>query len=180
MIIPLLVRALPYLAAVAVLLILVYGIYRHGYSEGTADLQVLWDQEREEHEKAIRALEVEYARKEMFHRAENARITHELAEAEKAHDVALAEQRAEYDRRLLGSNRRAEVYQRQAESGAAQCRDLAGHAARLDRSLEEGRGLVADLRRTLELRDEQLRQLGRQILNDRSLLDETSVTDGTR
>lgn len=169
---------LPYIATGIFILGILYGIYHYGYKRGEADLQVLWNQERDAHNAIIDKLEAAYARLEVVHRAENTRITHELAQAEKALDVALAEQRAEFERRLHSSSERAAFYERQASSGAAQCRDLAGHAAELDRTLEEGRGLVSDLRRTLRLRDEQLRQLGRQILNDRALLN-AAITDGS-
>lgn len=47
--------------------------------------------------------------------------------------------------------------------------NLASHAARLDRSLEEGRRMVAELSATLRQRDDQLRAVSKQLENDRSL-----------
>ena len=46
---------------------------------------------------------------------------------------------------------------------------VASHAARLDRSFEEGRRMVAELSATLRQRDDQLRAVSKQLENDRSL-----------
>ena len=179
-------RLLPYLGSAALVGLLAWGLHDHGYRRGQEEVQARWAAQQEQDRRAVEALKAEYDRREAQHRAENTRITHELAEAEKAHDVALADQRSEFERRLRDSDRRASHYQRQAAGGASQCGNLASHAAGLDRSLEEGRRLVEDLRRTLEFRDEQLRQLGRQLANDRALLNtlpeipEFPQTDGLR
>jgi len=163
-------KLLPSLLVVAVLLGLGYAVYRKGYNEGVQDVTLEWELDKAAQRAAHDALVAEYEKRETAHKAENARITHELAEVQKAHEVALAEQRSAYQHRLLLSSERAAVYQRQAEAGAAECRDLAGHAARLDRALEEGRHLVRELRGTLGLRDRQVIELGKQILNDRKLV----------
>lgn len=168
----LLLKALPYLAGVVLLFLLGSWIYVSGSKHGASVVQAQWDEQQKADAQAIQALRDEYALKEEAHRIENRKITHELAEAQKTYEVTLAEQRAEYDRRLQLSTNRAAIYQRQAESGAAQCRSLASHAARLDQTLEEGRSLVRELRDTLGLRDRQLILLGQQILNDRVLLNE--------
>lgn len=165
-------KALPYLVIAGVLFLLGSKIYDAGSTYGASVVQGKWDEQSRQDALEIKRLEAVIEQKEVEHRAENTRITHELAEAQKTHEVALAEQRAEYDRRLQLSSNRAAIYQRQAESGAAQCRSLASHAARLDQTLEEGRSLVRELRDTLGLRDRQLILLGQQILNDRVLLNE--------
>ena len=165
-------KVAPYLLATLVLFLLGSWIYNSGSKYGASVVQAKWDSAKEQDRQKIDDLKQEYDDKEEAHRTENRMITHELAEAQKSYEVALAEQRAEYDRRLQLSSNRAAIYQRQAESGAAQCRSLASHAARLDQTLEEGRSLVRELRDTLGLRDRQLILLGQQILNDRVLLNE--------
>lgn len=167
-----LIKALPYLVVALGLYLLGSWIYASGSAHGASVVQAQWDKRQRADDQAIQALKDEYDSKEEAHRTKNRIITHELAEAQKSYEVALAEQRAEYDRRLQLSSNRAAIYQRQAESGAAQCRSLASHAARLDQTLEEGRSLVRELRDTLGLRDRQLILLGQQILNDRVLLNE--------
>lgn len=163
-------KLLPSLVLVGLVLALGYGVYRKGYGSGSADVRAEWELEvqamREAHDQLVK----EYAEREAAHRLENTRITHELSEARRTHDLVLAEQRSAYERRLLRSADRAAVYQRQAEAGAAECRSLAGHAAELDRALEEGRALVRELGETLGFRDQQVIRLGQQILNDRKLL----------
>ena len=165
----LLMKALPYLVVAGLLFLLGSKIYDAGSSHGASVVQAKWDEQSRQDALEINRLKAEIEQKEDEHRAENTRITHELAEAQKTYEVALAEQRAEYDRRLQLSSNRAAIYQRQAESGAAQCRSLASHAARLDETLEAGRRMVAELSATLRQRDDQLRAVSKQLENDRNL-----------
>ena len=86
------------------------------------------------------------------------------------HENAIAAVHAEYVDRLHESDSRAGTYQRLSQGAAAERASLASYAAQLDRSLTEGRSLVRELRETVRLRDEQLIVLGKQLENDRSLL----------
>lgn len=147
-------------------------IHNSGIAKGEAIIQKKWNISKEKDKKEVDSLQIKYNALETTHRAETTRITHELAEADKKHKVDLANQRSVYERRLLSSSNRSSVYQRQAESGESECRSLASHAARLDRSLEEGRSLVRELGSTLGLRDQQIIMLGNQIKSDRKLLEE--------
>lgn len=140
-----------------------------GFSSGAAYVQKQWDREKNAHEKEIARLKDEYDKREEQHRAENRRISYELSQAQKNHEVELSNAAAEFDRRVRSSEQRAQVYQRQAEAGADQCRSLALHASRLDASLEEGRSLVREFGSTLRLRDQQVKALSDQIRNDREL-----------
>lgn len=63
------------------------------------------------------------------------------------------------------------MYRRKAEAGEAESRDLANHAAELDRSIVEGKRVAAELAATVRLRDEQLILLGSQIKADRAILE---------
>lgn len=174
----LLMKTAPYLLGALVLFLLGSFIYTSGSKYGASVVQAKWDATKEQDRQKIDDLKQEYDVKEEIHRAENQRINHELAEAKRAYEVALAGQRAEYDGRLLNSENRAGVYQRQAQSGAAESRRLASHAAELDRSLEQSRQLVFELRHTLGLRDRQIMMLADQIKSDRALLNEEGNKDG--
>ena len=159
----------PWLILVVGLAASVYLIHDAGYDSGSADVQAKWDAEKATYKKAMDTLRDQYATLEAKARIDNQRNSDELAEKEKSHAVALVELRREYDSRLLQSDKRASYYQRLAKGGAVEQANLASHAARLDRSLEEGRRMVAELSATLRQRDDQLRAVGVQLKNDRSL-----------
>lgn len=169
-----LVKYLPHLLALIFLIgaatYTYHSIKQSGFREGAVSVQEKWDAETKDYENEILALQKDYAAREAAHRTKNDEITHELAEANRKHDVEVATLRSDYTRRLQLSSERSVVYQRQAEAGAAECRSLASHASNLDASLEEGRSLVRELRTALGLRDEQVRALSEQIKNDRKLM----------
>ena len=77
-----------------------------------------------------------------------------------AHKVALAAIADQHAARMRNSENRAAAYHRMSESGAAESAALAAHTAELDRTVEEGRRLVAELRETLGQRDSEITQLG--------------------
>ena len=159
----------PWILATLVIGSLIWWVSHTSYVAGQRDIQEQWDAERATYKKAMDTLRDQYATLEAKARIDNQRNSDELAEKEKAHAVALVELKREYDGRLLQSNKRASYYQRLAKGGAVEQANLASHAARLDRSLEEGRRMVAELSATLRQRDDQLRAVSKQLENDRSL-----------
>lgn len=159
----------PWILATLVIGSLIWWVSHTSYVAGQRGIQEQWDAERATYKKAIDTLKDQYATLEAKARIDNQRNSDELAEKEKSHAVALVELRREYDGRLLQSDKRASYYQRLAKGGAVEQANLASHAARLDRSLEEGRRMVAELSATLRQRDDQLRAVSKQLENDRSL-----------
>ena len=159
----------PWILATLVIGSLIWWVSHTSYVAGQRDIQEQWDAEKATYKKAMDTLRDQYATLEAKARIDNQRNSDELAEKEKSHAVALVELRREYDGRLLQSDKRASYYQRLAKGGAVEQATLASHAARLDRSLEEGRRMVAELSATLRQRDEQLRAVSTQLKNDRSL-----------
>lgn len=169
-------KVLPYvLAALAVVGLGVY-VYSRGYGSGSDTVKLKWDEDRikarAEYDSMVLESAKRVAKQEESHKVEQERVAHELEEVRKQGEVAVAAVRDSYAQRLLQSDRRALVYQRQAEAGAAARGDLAGHAAELDRALEEGVGLVGELQATLGFREHQLILLGAQIRNDRRACEE--------
>lgn len=160
-----------YLIVVGATALALWGTYSLGSSSGEASVQKKWDDQKIADLREANRLKDENALKEAKHRTEVDDLQKELRDAKSSHESELARIDAEYADRLRKSEGRAAIYQRQAEGGAAQCRSLASHAARLDASLEEGRQLVEELRATLGLRDRQLIQLGEQIKADRRLFE---------
>ena len=162
-------RVAPWALLAVSILGTVWYIYDAGVDSGSRQVQAKWDDEKTTYKKAMDTLRDQYATLEAKARIDNQRNSDELAEKEKSHAVALVELRREYNGRLLQSDKRASYYQRLAKGGAVEQANLASHAARLDRSLEEGRRMVAELSATLRQRDEQLRAVSKQLENDRSL-----------
>ena len=162
-------RVAPWALLAVSILGTVWYIYDAGVDSGSRQVQAKWDDEKTTYKKAMDTLRDQYATLEAKARIDNQRNSDELAEKEKSHAVALVELRREYDGRLLQSDKRASYYQRLAKGGAVEQANLASHAARLDRSLEEGRRMVAELSATLRQRDDQLRAVSKQLENDRNL-----------
>ncbi len=159
----------PWILATLVIGSLIWWVNHTSYVAGQRDIQEQWDAERATYKKAMDTLKDQYATLESKVRIDNQRNSDELAEKELSHAVILARLNSEYAGRMQLAEQRASRYQRQAKGGAVEQANLASHAARLDRSLEEGRRMVAELSATLRQRDDQLRAVSKQLENDRSL-----------
>ena len=168
----LLLKGLPYFIGVAAVLGLGWYIYHLGSQSGAAKVEAAWTEEKLANEKALNKLRGDMAARETVHRQQSQRISDDLAEANQKHARTVATLDAQFAQRLRNSEQRAAYYQHLSGSGATEQEYLASHAARLDRSLEEGRRLVQEFGATLEQRDAQIRALGQQILTDRSLIGE--------
>ena len=173
------IRVLPYVGVFLLILFLGSSLHSCGVEKGANSTQKKWDKEKRETDQEIRRLEKSYASLQKTHREETQRITHELSEERRRHEVELVRTNTDYDHRLRLSESRAEVYQRQARNGSIECRNLADHASRLDSSLEEGRSLVRELRSTLGLRESQIRALSQQIHTDRLLFTANEYPEGS-
>ena len=145
-------------------------VFHLSSSTGAAAVQKKWDLENERRDAVTLKIQAEKIELEKENAGLSQRINKKLEEHEKLHQINLAVARAEFAQRLRQSVARTGVYREQAQGSTAERERLASHAAELDRSLEEGRALVRELWETVEFRDQQLRQLGEQILVDRELL----------
>ena len=156
-------------------LVLLSGIKCHSSikESGREEVRAEWAAEKEATRLMVEELQAKLASQSEQHRKEQREIADEIAATQLLHERSLAELRATYDGRVRNSEARAELYRRQAQGGSTERDHLANHAAQLDRTLEEGRLLVAELRETLGLRDKSLILLGQQITADRELLEET-------
>lgn len=153
-------------------------IYTKGQAHGEAVVQKKWDADKRARDAATQKLKDEYAQKEQDHAHDSQKAADALDTATKQYAGDVFTLRADFASRLHDSTTRAGIYQRQAQGGVAECASLASHTAELDRSLEEGRSLVRELRDTLELRDQQLVQVGNQLLADRKLFSDP-IDDST-
>lgn len=150
--------------------------YSSGLDHGKAEIQAKWDVDTKARDAATATLVAQYHQKEDEHAQDSQKAALALQAANDKNATDLATMRSNYTRQLQLSTSRAAIYQREAQGGSVECAGLASHTAELDRSLEEGRSLVLELRDTLELRDEQLVQVGDQLLADRKLYSDTDTT----
>ena len=167
---PNLVKAIPYLLALALLSYLGSKLYNQVYESGANSIQVKWDKEKKNQADAIIEMKQKMLVKEREHQKQSEKINHDLSKANQVHAVAMATLRSDYDKRLQLASKRYGIYQAAGVSSSAECRSLSSHAIELDRTLEQGRFLVRELRETLGLRDRQVSALGEQILNDRRVI----------
>lgn len=164
--------ALPYILAIGAVLALGWYIHSSGSKAGAAKVQTKWDKEKLENAKLREELRNAAASKEFIHQQVSQGIVDGLAEANQKYVGSLAALDAQYTQRLRNSEQRAAYYQHLSTAGTTEQNYLAGHAAQLDRSLEEGGRLVQELTTTLRQRDAQVVALGQQILTDRALVGE--------
>lgn len=145
-------------------------VYSLGSSKATATVTAAWKKENSRRD--IKTAQLEEVNKVLMaqHQKDSSFITTELKTYEAQYKISLASATADYNRRLQQHQTRAGIYRELAEGSTAERDGLASHAAELDRSLEEGRSVVRELRETVGLRDNQLRELGKQIMADRALL----------
>jgi hypothetical protein len=139
-----------------------YKLYHHGYKNGAQSKESEWRQRESKLLIQINELEVKHAKQQKD-------IADEVEYARKNHAADVASQRIVYEQRLSQSDRRSKVYRTQAEACDTSSRDLADHAAKLDRSLEEGRGVVRELWSALRFCEDRVSILGDVIKNDRKL-----------
>ena len=157
--------------AIGILLVIVIGLGSYKiYSMGQESIQTEWDKAKLVYAQTIAKVHEDYKAKEVIHMQENQRIANELLRTKEEYGNALSSIRDEFTNRMLDSEKRADVYKRQAQSGTIESNRLAIHAAKLDRLIEEGRRLVRELRETIGLRDSQIKLLSDQINSDRALL----------
>lgn len=133
------------------------------YSLGQKDVREEWHKETIKFQNEM--LKVEEVHKQALQEYidKNNNLQREIVDVKKDYEAKLRNINDEYSVRLSESEQRAKVYKRMSEQGKCQSSDLSDYTTKLDRSLTEGRQVVKLLRETIELRDNQLRQIGEQL-----------------
>lgn len=162
-------KLLPHLLIVGFFIGSVFFAYNTGYTAGQNATQILWDKEKKEQKEAIQKTELAFKEAEKSYLITIGKLNDEIKVSKETYQNELNSIESEFALRLQQSDKRASIYQRQAQGGASECRSLANHAARLDSTLEEGRAVVRELSEVVRLRDRELVLLSKQILADRSL-----------
>ena len=143
--------------------------YFLGSANGSTKVQTKWDADSKARSKAIDAVRLELATQETQHKAESKRIEDGFNTIKEKHEKSLVALQLEYTSRLRTSETRGSVYKRQAEGGTLERDRLVEFTTELDRTLEEGRGLVRELGQTLGQCEQQRQLFSEQITNDRRL-----------
>lgn len=146
--------------------------YHVGKNAGKLEVSSAWAEADKTRADKVSELTLANQKLERDNQATTTRISNELAAKEKEHAEALAALRADLTGRLQLATTRQGIYQRQAQGSSAERNRLASHAAELDRTLEQGRSLVRELRETVGQRDATIRLLSEQITADRLLYNE--------
>ena len=149
-------------------------LYNKGYSKGEEFVQSLWNKDKVARDAAIKSAEKNYQDLKDSHSKESRDLELAFKKEKIKYEEALNIARTDYTNRLRSSETRSAIYKRQAEAGSAQCGDLANHTTELDRTLEEGRGLVREFRETLRQRDREVELLLSQIKLDRRILEDSN------
>lgn len=143
------------------------------YSKGKEGVQVKWDIEKQTQERVTKEIQNKYNELYKFHKGYVEYISSQLDAKEQENEERIADIERRHLDGLRKSEDRASVYRRKAEAGEAESRDLANHAAELDRSLVEGKRVAAELAATVRLRDEQIKVLGTVLTTTYSIVEGT-------
>lgn len=130
-----------------------YSLINNSYNSG-------FEACRAQYQEKLLKLQLESNDKERAYNENMQALSSDLTETRLRYENSINQLKSSYTDELLKSEQRAELYKRLSQSDQAKQRDLAIHAARLDRSLTEGRELVKQLTETIRVRDNQLRALG--------------------
>lgn len=89
----------------------------------------------------------------------------DLKNAKELHEKVINDLRITHANRMRESEKRAAFYMQQVKGSSSEQYNLASHAAKLDKSLSEGKTLARELRQTLELRELQIVNLSQELIN---------------
>lgn len=141
------------------------------YSKGQANIQQEWDKDRAVLQQELKNQESKYETLFLAHKDFSSQVANSLEEKQNEYEENLSAIHNDFSDRMRNYETRVQLYQRQAKAGTIEQERLTSHAAELDRSLETGKRVAAELAATVRLRDEQLILLGSQIKADRAILE---------
>ena len=156
--------------ALAIALVVAFGVaIKWGEHIGETGVRKEVAEEQLRDSRKIDELREQLADAVATHTKEMTEIQDDYNQAQLQHAIAIADLNASANKRLQLSETRADIYKRQSQGSTAEQERLAKHAAELDRTLEEGRHLVGELREAIGQRDDAIRALGSMILTERKL-----------
>lgn len=139
-----------------------YWFYNYAYDKGYAACNREFTSYKAEQLAQIQKLESAYHEQEKKYQKETESLVVRITQAKETYSKQLLVIEHSYADKLLKSEQRASLYKQMSGSSKCSCNSLADYSARLDRNLTEGINLVRELRELIKLRDEQLKQCGKQ------------------
>lgn len=124
-----------------------------------------WRDETERVREEYRKITVEHTGNQLL-------LQNELREQTKEYEILISNIKSSHAVRMLQSEKRSEILQERYKTGTIECGPIALHATRLDRTLEEGRGLVRELSTTLRQREMELNKVSTILIKDREHLND--------
>lgn len=138
-------------------------IYHYGYDKGYNVCSKEFTAYKQKQQSIVQQLESSYREQEKKHQQETEKLVVRITEAKETYSKQLLVIEHSYADKLLKSEQRASLYKQMSRNTTCSCDNLADYSTRFDRSLTEGIYLVRELRELIKLRDEQLRQCGKQL-----------------
>lgn len=151
--------------------------YQLGKKAGSDEVRQQWDASLDEYNIKYKRLEDAMRTKEELYSQQSKELSDALQDTEQKHAATLDSVRTDLTSRLQQSESRASAYRSQANGSSIERDRLAKHASELDRTLEQGRSLVRELRETIRFREATIQSLSNQIELDRTLYS-SSGTNG--
>ena len=139
------------------------------YNSGARAASAKWDEYEQAFKEQIVLLERQNKDTEDAFKKELELLDDKIKKDSDEHQAAMERAGVEFAERLRKSEGRAKTYTDMSQASAAERERLAYHAAELDRTVEEGRHLVRELRETVGQRDREIESLAKLVLELHSL-----------
>ncbi len=145
-----------------------------GYKHGKAVVYSKWNLSIAQEAKKAVGVSEDNRGKEQTHAIQSNEVSDNAQVSKEQYDADIAAAQSGADDRVRQSEARADKYRAMSQASAAEQKRLAEYAAKLDRTLSEGRQLAQELRATLAERDRTIHNLRQQITADRDLTGEAN------
>lgn len=146
-----------------ILLLVIYKFYLFSYNIGFETCNKDFMEYKHSQLLLVQNLENKYREQEKTYQAKTQDLVQQIEKSKETYNRKLLDFERSYTYRLQQSERRASIYSNMSTGPNNSKLSLVNHTAKLDRTIVEGRQLVAELKAIIELRDSQLRQCGEQL-----------------
>ena len=150
--------------------VIILGIFVIGYVAGKDNATAKFNKELKGYNDALAEIRKTNAEALKKHNEYQQQNEIGLLELKAKYENNIYNLRAEYSDRLRKSEERGDMYRERVSSASLECRTLAEHTSRLDRTLTEGRELVRELRENTQQSQLAFDKVVQYLINDRNHL----------